>query len=50
MSLGLRVLGVNDLRLGHRGAGLFMAYHRAREQMAATVPGALTELGVRRIP
>jgi hypothetical protein len=50
VSLGLRVLGVNDLRLGHRGAGLFMAYHRGREQMAATVPGALTELGVRRIP
>jgi hypothetical protein len=50
VSLGLRVLGVNDLRLGHRGAGLFMAYHRSREQMAATVAGALTELGVRRIP
>lgn len=50
VSLGMRVLGVNDLRLGHRGAGVFMAYHRAREQMAATVPGSLTQLGVRRIP
>jgi len=46
----LRVLTVNDLPLGHRGAGIYLAYHRAREQMAATVPGALTQLGVRRIP
>jgi hypothetical protein len=50
VSLGLRVLTVNDLRLGHRGAGIFMAYHRSREQLAATVPGALTQLGIRRIP
>jgi hypothetical protein len=50
VSLGLRVLTVNDLRLGHRGAGIYMAYHRTREQMAATVPGSLTQLGVRRIP
>ncbi|MBL7501513.1 hypothetical protein I6A84_12805 [Frankia sp. CNm7] len=50
VSLGLRVLGVHDLRLGHRGAGIFMAYHRSRERLAATVPGALTQLGVRRIP
>lgn len=50
VSLGMRVLTVNDLRLGHRGAGIYMAYHRAREQMAATVPGALTQLGIRRIP
>jgi hypothetical protein len=50
VSVGLRVLTVNDLRLGHRGAGIFMAYHRSREQLASTVPGALTQLGVRRIP
>jgi len=50
VSLGMRVLTVNDLPLGHRGAGIYLAYHRAREQMAATVPGALTQLGVRRIP
>lgn len=50
VSLGLRVLTVNDLPLGHRGAGIYMAYHRAREQMAARVPGALTQLGIRRIP
>jgi hypothetical protein len=50
VSLGMRVLTVNDLPLGHRGAGIFMAYHREREQMASTVPGALTQLGVRRIP
>ncbi|GAA0311642.1 hypothetical protein [Kineococcus aurantiacus] len=50
VGLGLRVLTANDLRLGHRGAGIYMAYHRSREQMAATVPGALTQLGIRRIP
>jgi len=50
VSLGLRVLTVNDLRLGHRGAGIFMAYHRAREQFAAVRPGLLSQLGVRRIP
>jgi hypothetical protein len=50
VSLTLRVLTVNDLPLGHRGAGIYFAYHRSREQMAATVPGALTQLGIRRIP
>ena len=50
VSLGMRVLTVNDLPLGHRGAAIYMAYHRSREQMAATVPGALTQLGIRRIP
>ncbi|WP_420124756.1 hypothetical protein [Nakamurella sp.] len=50
VSLSLRVLTVNDLPLGHRGAGIYLAYHRAREQMAAAVPGALTQLGIRRIP
>lgn len=50
VSLGLRVLGVNDLRLGHAGAGIFMAYHRARERLAGLVPGSLSQLGVRRIP
>lgn len=49
VSLGMRVLTVNDLPLGHRGAGIYFAYHRSREQMAATVPGALTQLGIRRI-
>lgn len=50
VSLGLRVLNVSDLRLGHRGAGVFMAYHRARERLAGGVSGSLAELGVRRLP
>jgi hypothetical protein len=50
VSLGMRVLTVNDLPLGHRGAAIYFAYHRAREHMATTVPGALTQLGIRRIP
>jgi hypothetical protein len=50
VSLGLRVLTVNDLPLSHRGAGIYLSYHRSREQLAATVRGALTQLGIRRIP
>ncbi len=50
VSLGLRVLTVNDLRLGHKGASIFMAYHRARERLAGQVPGTLAQLGIRRIP
>ena len=49
IGLTLRVLGVNDLPLGHRGANLFMAHHRRKEQLAATVSAALEQLGVRRI-
>jgi hypothetical protein len=49
VSLGLRVLGVNDLPLGHAGASIFMAYHRSRERLAGLAPGSLGQLGVRRI-
>lgn len=50
VSLGLRVLTPNDLRLGHPGAGIYMAYHQAREELARKVSGSLTRLGVQRIP
>jgi hypothetical protein len=47
VSIGLRVLSVDDLGFGHRGGTLFMAYLRNKESLAgraASVP--LSELGV----
>jgi hypothetical protein len=47
VSLGLRVLSVDDLGFRHRGGTLFMAYLRNKESLAgrsAAVP--LTDLGV----
>jgi len=47
VSLGLRVLSVDDLGFSHRGGTLFMAYLRNKESLAgraASVP--LAELGV----
>lgn len=35
VSLGLRVLSVDDLGFGHRGGTLFMGYLRAKEQLSA---------------
>lgn len=46
VSLSLRVLSVDDLGFHHRGAGLFMAYLQAKEQLAAKAAGgALAALG-----
>lgn len=50
VALNLRVLNVNDLELGHRGAGIFFAHHRHKEQIARSVVGELSQLGVGRIP
>lgn len=50
VALNLRVLNVNDLELGHRGAGIFFAHHRQKEQIARSVVGELSQLGVGRIP
>jgi hypothetical protein len=47
VSLGLRVLSVDDLGFKHRGGTLFMAYLRNKESLAERVtPVALSELGV----
>ncbi len=35
ISLGLRVLSVNDLGFDHKGGNLFMVYHQGKEQLAA---------------
>lgn len=50
VSLGMRVLSVNDLPFNHRGNSLFMAYHQQKERLAAQHPGGtLQMLGVTRI-
>jgi hypothetical protein len=47
VSIGLRVLSVDDLGFRHRGGTLFMAYLRNKEGLAARVtPVQLSELGV----
>jgi hypothetical protein len=51
VSLGMRVLSVNDLNFAHRGASLFMAYLQRKEQLAQLRPGdALSTLGLTGIP
>jgi hypothetical protein len=51
VSLGLRVLNVNDLGFDHKGGNLFMTYLRQKEQLAAMMTGgALGALGLTGIP
>jgi hypothetical protein len=51
VSLGLRVLNVDDLGFDHRGGGIYMAYQQQKEQLGARGIGAtLTELGLGGIP
>jgi hypothetical protein len=51
VSLGMRVLSVNDLDFDHRGNSLFMAYLQQKERLAAQLQaGALNALGINRIP
>jgi hypothetical protein len=47
VSLGLRVLSVDDLGFGHRGGTLFMAYLRTKEGLAGrAAPSQLSALGL----
>jgi hypothetical protein len=51
VSLGMRVLSVNDLDFDHRGNSLFMAYLQQKERLAAqSRGGTLNALGINRIP
>jgi hypothetical protein len=51
VSLGLRVLSVDDLGFAHRGGSAFMAYLQAKEQLATQArAGGLSELGLGRLP
>jgi hypothetical protein len=51
LSLGMRVLSVDDLGFAHRGGSLFMAYLRAKEQLVSRAPAAsLSNLGLGNLP
>jgi hypothetical protein len=51
LSLGLRVLSVDDLGFDQKGGGIFMAYLQAKEQFAAqNKAGAFGALGITGIP
>ncbi len=51
VSLGLRVLSVDDLGFGNKGGGLFMSYLQRKEQLAARgAGGSLGQLGLTGIP
>ena len=51
VSLGLRVLNVNDLGFDHRGSGIYLAYQRVKETFARLpTGGTLGQLGIGAIP
>ena len=51
ISLGMRVLNVNDLGFRHRGGSLFMIYQQQKEQLAAaSAGGSFSALGIGGIP
>jgi hypothetical protein len=51
VSLGLRVLSVDDLPSDHKGTGLFMAYLQQKESLRSKSPaGSLSGLGIEQIP
>lgn len=51
VSLGMRVLNVNDLGFSHKGGNLFMAYFQQKEQLAAKIAsGGFGALGIGGIP
>lgn len=51
VSMGMRVLSVNDLPFEHKGSSLFMSYHQQKEALAAkALGGTLNALGITRIP
>jgi len=51
VSLGLRVLSIDDLFFADRGGSLYMAYHRQKEALAQMYQyGTFSALGIRGIP
>ncbi|HET8660282.1 MAG TPA: hypothetical protein VFM55_14950 [Micromonosporaceae bacterium] len=51
VSLGLRVLSVDDLGFAHRGGGVFMSYLQAKEGLAGKAsPVTLSALGLEGLP
>jgi len=50
VSLGMRVLNVNDLLFDNVGGNLFMTYFQRKETLARATSGALSTLGLTRLP
>lgn len=51
VSLGMRVLSVEDLGFDHKGGSIFMAYLQQKERLASmSQGGAMSALGIRGIP
>ncbi len=51
VSLGLRVMSVNDFPSTHRGTSLYLAYQQQKEHLAGRIGNAaLTTLGIQNIP
>jgi len=51
VSLGLRVLSVNDVPTGHKAASLFMSYLQQKERLAGSSPVVpLSALGITGVP
>lgn len=50
VSLGLRVLSVDDLGFDHKGGSLYLRYQQQKERFAAAVRGATSALGIGGIP
>lgn len=51
VSLGMRVLSVDDLGFNHKGGSLFMSYLQAKEQLVSRIPAAsLSGFGIGAIP
>jgi len=51
VSLGMRVLSVNDLGYEHRGSALYLAHLAAKQVLAAqSADGALGAFGLEKLP
>jgi hypothetical protein len=51
VSLGMRVLNINDLGFAHKGSSLYMTYQQAKESLASMLQGGtLSVLGIGSIP
>ena len=50
ISLGMRVLSVDDLGFGHKGGSLYMSYQQNKERLSAMVSrGSFSDLGINSI-
>jgi len=50
VSLGMRVLNVNDFQFDEKGSNVFMAYHQQKERLASLAGvGSLSSLGINSI-